>query len=86
MTESPSNPVRFIVSPVGFGQSAELWLVVGVLAFSRFSGRWMVPSRQAHDVLGGHLEVLRQFGAVPARRTSLESCSNPLVAVTRRGL
>jgi transposase len=25
----------------------------------------MIPSRQAHDVLVGHLEVLRQFGAVP---------------------
>jgi hypothetical protein len=37
------------------------------LGFSRFSGGWMVPSRQAHDVLGGHLEVLRQFGAVPRR-------------------
>jgi transposase len=53
--------------PVGFGQSAKLWVVVGASGFSRFSGGWMVPSRQAHDVLGGHLEVLRQFGAVPRR-------------------
>jgi transposase len=53
--------------PVGHGQSAKLWVVVGALGFSRFSGGWMVPSRQAHDVLGGHLEVLRQFGAVPRR-------------------
>jgi hypothetical protein len=37
------------------------------LGFSRFSGGWMVPSRAAHDVLGGQLEVLRQFGAVPRR-------------------
>ncbi len=27
----------------------------------------MIPSRQSHDVLGGHLEVLRQFGAVPRK-------------------
>jgi transposase len=51
--------------PVGFGQTAKLWVVVGVAGFSRFLGAWMIPSRQAHDVLGGHLEVLGQFGAVP---------------------
>jgi transposase len=56
-----------VLIPVGFGQAAKLWVVVGALGFSRFSGGWMVPSRQAHDVLGGHLEVLRQFGAVPRR-------------------
>ena len=27
----------------------------------------MIPSRQVHDVLGGHLEVLNQFGAVPRK-------------------
>lgn len=51
--------------PVGFGQAGKLWVVVGVAGFSRVLGAWMIPSRQAHDVLGGHLEVLRQFGAVP---------------------
>ncbi len=53
--------------PVGFGQLDKLWVIVGVAGFSRFIGAWMIPSRQAHDVLGGHLEVLRQFGAVPRR-------------------
>jgi len=53
--------------PLGFGQAAKLWVVVGVCGFSRFSGGWMVSSRAAHDVLGGHLEVLRQFGAIPRR-------------------
>ncbi|MBV8983833.1 MAG: IS21 family transposase [Acidimicrobiia bacterium] len=53
--------------PLGFGQAAKLWVVVGVCGFSRFSGGWMVPTRAAHDVLGGSLEVLRQFGAVPRR-------------------
>src|SRR5947207_1666402 len=31
---------------------------------SRFIGAHCIPSRQAHDVLGGHLEVLGQFGAL----------------------
>jgi transposase len=53
--------------PVGFGQTAKLWVVVGVLGFSRFAGGWMIPSRAAHDVMGGQLEVLHQFGAVPRR-------------------
>jgi transposase len=54
-----------VAIPVDFGQDAKLWVVVGVMGFSRFMGAWMVPSRQAHDVLGGHLQVLHQFGAVP---------------------
>lgn len=53
--------------PVGFDQTDKLWVVAGVTGFSRFTGAWMVPSRQAHDVLGGHLEVIRQLGAVPRR-------------------
>ncbi|MBV8461822.1 MAG: IS21 family transposase [Acidimicrobiales bacterium] len=51
--------------PLGFGQADKLWVVVGSMGFSRFLAGWMVPSREAHDVLGGHLEVLRQFRAVP---------------------
>jgi transposase len=53
--------------PLGHGQADKCWVVVGVACFSRFAGAWMVPSRQAHDVLGGHLQVLRQFGAVPRK-------------------
>jgi len=56
----PAAPV-----PLGYDQAAKLWVVVGVCGFSRFMGAWMVPSREAHDVLGGHLQVVRQFGAVP---------------------
>lgn len=56
-----------VAIPLGFGQAAKLWVVVGALGFSRFSGGWMVPTRAAHDVLGGSLEVLRQFGALPRR-------------------
>ena len=51
--------------PVGHGQAAKLWTVVGVSGFSRLIGGWMVPSRTAHDVLGGMGQVLGQFGAVP---------------------
>jgi transposase len=51
--------------PLGHDQAAKLWVIVGVAGFSRFIGAWMIPSRQAHDVLGGHLQVLRQFGALP---------------------
>lgn len=51
--------------PVGFGQSAKLWVVNGVSGFSRLHAGWMVPSRAAHDVLGGMLKVLATFGAVP---------------------
>lgn len=51
--------------PVWHNQTDKLWVVVGVCGFSRFIGAWMIPSRQTHDVLGGHLRVLQQFGAVP---------------------
>jgi transposase len=51
--------------PVGFTQTAKFWVIVGVAGFSRLVGAWMVPSRAAHDVLGGKLMVLSQLGAVP---------------------
>jgi transposase len=53
--------------PVGFGQGAKLWTVVGVAGFSRLIGALMVPSRAAHDVLAGMLDVIGQFGAVPRK-------------------
>jgi len=53
--------------PLGHGQQAKLWVIAGAAGFSRFLGGWMIPTRQAHDVLAGHLEVLRQFGALPRR-------------------
>jgi hypothetical protein len=51
--------------PAGFGQRDKFWVVSGVSGFSRLHGGWMVPTRAAHDVLGGMLHVLDQFGAVP---------------------
>jgi transposase len=53
--------------PLGHGQVDKLWVIAGVSGFSRFIGGWMIPTRQAHDVLLGHLEVLTQFGALPRR-------------------
>lgn len=53
--------------PVGFGQTAKLWTVVGVSGFSRLIGAVMVPSRAAHDVLAGMLHVIGGFGAVPRK-------------------
>ena len=54
-----------IAIPLGHGQADKLWCVVGCCGFSRLLGGWMVPSRAAHDVLGGMLRILGQFGAVP---------------------
>lgn len=51
--------------PVGFGQHDKLWVVTSVSGFSRFLAGWMVPTRAAHDVLGGMPEVFAQYGAVP---------------------
>jgi transposase len=54
-----------VLIPLGHEQAEKLWVIVGAMGFSRFLAGWMIPSREAHDVLGGHLEVLRQFRAVP---------------------
>jgi transposase len=54
-----------VLIPVGFGQAEKLWVIVGVTGFSRLTAAWMIPSRTAHDVLGGMLNLLRQLGAVP---------------------
>ncbi len=53
--------------PVGFGQAAKQWTVVGVAGFSRLIGARMVPSRAAHDVLGAMLVIIGAFGAVPRK-------------------
>jgi transposase len=53
--------------PVGFSQARKLWTVVGVAGFSRLIGALMVPSRAAHDVLAGMLDVIEGFGAVPRK-------------------
>lgn len=51
--------------PVGGGQSAVLPVIVGVSGFSRTMTAEMIPSKQTHDVLGGHRVCLEAFGGVP---------------------
>lgn len=51
--------------PVAHNEAGRFPVVAGVSGFSRALAARMVPSRQAHDVLGGHLACLKAFGAVP---------------------
>jgi transposase len=51
--------------PLGYGQADKLWVVTAVSGYSRFMAAHMVPSRAAHDVLGGMLGCFEQLGAVP---------------------
>jgi hypothetical protein len=40
-------------------------VLVGVSGYSRLTVARMIPSREAHDLLGGHLACLQDLGAVP---------------------
>jgi transposase len=51
--------------PVGFAQTARPPVIVGVPGFSRWILGRMIPSKQTHDVLGGHRWCLEELGAVP---------------------
>jgi transposase len=51
--------------PVGFGQVARPPVLVGVAGYSRWIVGRMIPSRQAHDILCGHLACLIELGGVP---------------------
>lgn len=51
--------------PVAHDEVARPPVFVGVSCYSRFIAARMIPTRQAHDVLGGHLHCLRRFGATP---------------------
>ncbi len=51
--------------PVGYDLTEKLWVVTGVTGYARYSMGHMVASRQTHDVLGGHLECLKDLGSVP---------------------
>ncbi len=51
--------------PVGHAQTATLPVIVGVAGYSRTIVARMIPSREAHDILGGHLWCLCELGAVP---------------------
>jgi hypothetical protein len=50
---------------VGHGQTARLPVLVGVSGYSRWILARMIGSKEATDVLGGHLALLVELGAVP---------------------
>jgi transposase len=51
--------------PLGQAQKARLPVITGVCGYSRVGVARMIPSREAHDILGGHLACLLELGAVP---------------------
>ncbi len=51
--------------PLGAGQVGRPPVLVGVSGYSRFLVARMIPSREAHDVLCGHLALLHDLGGVP---------------------
>ena len=53
--------------PLGQGQAAMLPVIVGVSGYSRTIVARMIPSREAHDILLGHLACLLELGGVPRK-------------------
>ena len=51
--------------PVGHGQAVVLPVLVGVACYSRWTLARMIASKESADVLGGHLGLLVELGAVP---------------------
>ena len=51
--------------PVAPDEVGRFPVFVGVTCASRYLAARMIRTRQAHDVLGGHLHCLRRFGATP---------------------
>jgi transposase len=51
--------------PLGNAQEATLPVIVGVSGYSRALVARMIPSREAHDILLGHLACLVDLGGVP---------------------
>lgn len=67
--------------PLGFGQVASPPVLVGVTGYSRVLVGKMIPSRQCHDLLCGHLDLLLDLGAVP--RSGVYD--NEAALISRRG-
>lgn len=51
--------------PIGPGRVARPPVLVGVAGYSRFMVGRMIPSRESHDLLLGHLACLVELGRVP---------------------
>ena len=67
--------------PLGHAQTGRLPVLVGVPCYSRWILARMIASKQAPDVLGGHLDLVVELGAVP--RTGVYD-GEPAIS-TRRG-
>ena len=67
--------------PLGFDHVARPPVLVGVSGYSRYLVGQMVPSRQAHDLLCGHLQLLVDLGGVP--RSGVYD--NESALISRRG-
>lgn len=50
---------------MGFDQLSRPPVLVGVSGYSRFMVGRMIPSRRAHDILCGHMQLLVDLGGVP---------------------
>jgi transposase len=53
--------------PLGADQVGRPPVIVGVAGYSRWIVGRMIPSREAHDILGGHLRCLVDLGGVPRK-------------------
>jgi transposase len=68
--------------PVGWDQSPRLQVIVGVPCYSRFLLARMIGSKEIEDVLGGHLGLIVELGAVP--RVGVYD-GEPAISTRRRG-
>ena len=51
--------------PVGYGQVARLPVLTMTSGYSLKPGAWMIPTRQAEDLIAGHWEVIGGWGTIP---------------------
>lgn len=68
--------------PLAPGVTGRPPVLVGVSGYSRFMVGRMIPSRETHDILGGHLVCLKDLGGVP--RVGVYD-NEPALAYRRRG-
>ena len=67
--------------PLETGEVARPPVIVGIMGYSRVMVAEMIPSREAHDILSGHLTCLKTVGAVPKKGVY----DNEGALVSRRG-
>ncbi len=67
--------------PLETGEIARPPVIVGITGYSRVMVAEMIPTREAHDILSGHLACLQTLGAVPKKGVY----DNEGALVSRRG-